>query len=362
MTAHLNERQVARIKALLGHARRGERAKIARFFGMSPAYIGSVAWKRTHGNVEPAQLAEETARAFFDNVPGEIRLAECVGCGGVVEYEKRPGRPPSLCPYCGFEPCEQCEKMFPVRRPSEIDERQYCSPRCKNDAQIAEDARRPSEVPDGHRWCPRCGAVKPEERFDQQRENGDGAIQYHRRCRPCRRERRDYSAEAEGRWDAKRIRRWRETGKVPLSRESRGRRARFREHLARAKRALRKYDRTCPRCVRRFTTRERGRIYCSDACCWRHNRSRRRARLRDAFVEDWELRDIYARDGGICQLCHEKVDRRCKYPHPRAPVPDHIIPISKGGTDEPKNVQLAHHRCNDFKKAGSMGSQLRMFG
>ena len=82
--------------------------------------------------------------------------------------------------------------------------------------------------------------------------------------------------------------------------------------------------------------------------------------MRDAFVEDVELADIYLRDGGLCQLCHEPVDKRCKYPHPRTPVLDHIIPLAKGGTHERKNVQLAHHGCNNKKNDRAMGSQLRL--
>lgn len=28
---------------------------------------------------------------------------------------------------------------------------------------------------------------------------------------------------------------------------------------------------------------------------------------------------------------------------------DHIVPLSKGGTDDPSNLQLAHWRCNQKK-------------
>jgi 5-methylcytosine-specific restriction endonuclease McrA len=81
-----------------------------------------------------------------------------------------------------------------------------------------------------------------------------------------------------------------------------------------------------------------------------------------AYVENVDLADIYARDGGVCQICHERVDRRCRYPHPRTPVLDHIVPLARGGLHESRNVQLAHHGCNNAKNARAVGSQLRLVG
>ncbi len=71
---------------------------------------------------------------------------------------------------------------------------------------------------------------------------------------------------------------------------------------------------------------------------------------------------IFMRDGWICQLCHKKVDKRLKHPHSMCASLDHIIPLSKGGSHIPTNVQLAHKRCNSIKYAGIFpgGEQLRM--
>jgi 5-methylcytosine-specific restriction endonuclease McrA len=62
------------------------------------------------------------------------------------------------------------------------------------------------------------------------------------------------------------------------------------------------------------------------------------------FVSDVDRRAIYDRDGGMCQLCHEPVDYDAMHL-------DHIIPLSKGGTHEPGNVQTAHGFCNRKKAA-----------
>lgn len=72
------------------------------------------------------------------------------------------------------------------------------------------------------------------------------------------------------------------------------------------------------------------------------------------------VKDIYRRDGWICQLCMKPVDRSAKVPDAKAPTLDHIIPLAKGGTHEPRNVQLAHFECN-WKKRDALMGQLRLF-
>lgn len=90
---------------------------------------------------------------------------------------------------------------------------------------------------------------------------------------------------------------------------------------------------------------------------------RRRARKKDAYVQDVRRRDIYERDGWRCQLCGEDVDRDAVAPAPRSPSIDHIVPLAVGGTHEPRNVQLAHFICNARKSAnGPASDQLRLVG
>jgi len=71
--------------------------------------------------------------------------------------------------------------------------------------------------------------------------------------------------------------------------------------------------------------------------------------------------DIFERDGWICGICGQKINRRLKYPNPRSKSIDHIVPISQGGADAPINLQAAHLRCNISKNAG-LGGQLRLIG
>jgi len=70
---------------------------------------------------------------------------------------------------------------------------------------------------------------------------------------------------------------------------------------------------------------------------------------------------IFERDGWICQICGQKINKRLKWPHPRSKSIDHIVPLIKGGADAPINIQAAHLRCNISKNAGG-GGQLRLIG
>lgn len=90
---------------------------------------------------------------------------------------------------------------------------------------------------------------------------------------------------------------------------------------------------------------------CSYRCTRAHARANRRQRLRDRFVAPVSLDEIFERDRGRCQLCGELVDRTLQWPDPMGVSLDHIIPVSRGGTHEPKNVQLAHWKCNHAKRA-----------
>lgn len=89
--------------------------------------------------------------------------------------------------------------------------------------------------------------------------------------------------------------------------------------------------------------------WCSDLCQKAEHRSTRRARKRDAFVAHVNRRAIYERDGWMCGICGDPVDREAKVPDPAAPVLDHIVPLARGGTHEPANVRCAHFYCNNVK-------------
>lgn len=76
---------------------------------------------------------------------------------------------------------------------------------------------------------------------------------------------------------------------------------------------------------------------------------RRRARLLDAFVAPVDSATIWERDGGVCQLCREAIDPTLEWPDRMSRTIDHVVPLARGGTHEPANVQLAHAICNVIK-------------
>lgn len=79
------------------------------------------------------------------------------------------------------------------------------------------------------------------------------------------------------------------------------------------------------------------------------HRHRSRARKRQAFVAPVSRRAIYERDGWLCMVCGDPVNRSAKVPELDAPVLDHVLALAAGGTHEPSNVQCAHFYCNSVK-------------
>lgn len=106
---------------------------------------------------------------------------------------------------------------------------------------------------------------------------------------------------------------------------------------------------TCRYCNDLFQTTRSNIVYCSISCQKKASKSERRHRKRGQFVAPVYRNEIIKRDKGVCQICKTKVDMRVKAPHPLSASLDHIIPLSKGGTHEPANVQLAHFLCNSIK-------------
>ena len=84
----------------------------------------------------------------------------------------------------------------------------------------------------------------------------------------------------------------------------------------------------------------------------REAHTRRRVRKLNAFVAPVDRQEIFARDGGRCHICKRKVD-------PDGWHLDHIIPLSKNGTHEPRNVAVSHPRCN-MQKHTSLVAQMRL--
>lgn len=78
---------------------------------------------------------------------------------------------------------------------------------------------------------------------------------------------------------------------------------------------------------------------------------RRRARLLGADSEDVERLVVFERDGWVCQLCGDPIDKTLRHPDPLSPSLDHRVPLVKGGAHSYANTQAAHLTCNLRKGA-----------
>jgi hypothetical protein len=95
----------------------------------------------------------------------------------------------------------------------------------------------------------------------------------------------------------------------------------------------------------------RGRKHASRADAYKLYGYKRRAVVRSRHAEKIIADQIFERDGWICQICVEEIDRSLEWPHPRSVSLDHIVPVSRGGQHTVGNVQCAHLCCNSSKGA-----------
>lgn len=82
---------------------------------------------------------------------------------------------------------------------------------------------------------------------------------------------------------------------------------------------------------------------------------RRAERLKNARRAPIDREAIFERDGWLCGICGEQVERH------HASL-DHIVPISLGGAHEPSNVRLAHSLCNSRRGDGIRHPGVRRAG
>ena len=105
----------------------------------------------------------------------------------------------------------------------------------------------------------------------------------------------------------------------------------------------------CLHCDGAFRVKFAGHACCSKSCRVRYQSKRRKLRLKGLTPSVITVAHIYDRDGGICGLCGQPVDRSLAYPHPMSGTVDHVVPLSRGGAQSLDNTQLAHARCNISK-------------
>lgn len=109
-------------------------------------------------------------------------------------------------------------------------------------------------------------------------------------------------------------------------------------------------ERRCVICNKPIPSTNRSdKKYCSMRCAedvrGKINNASRRIRTESSF-ERISRFEIYSRDNWECQLCHKPVKRELIWPHKHCASLDHILPLSRGGTNTVANLQLAHYSCN----------------
>lgn len=88
---------------------------------------------------------------------------------------------------------------------------------------------------------------------------------------------------------------------------------------------------------------------CSSDCASRITRRRWRELHGRFAVSSKVRRAIYNRDDWTCQICHEPTSREYSPNDEWSPTLDHIIPRSRGGSDDESNLRTAHAWCNSVR-------------
>lgn len=108
---------------------------------------------------------------------------------------------------------------------------------------------------------------------------------------------------------------------------------------------------TCGYCDGPISDRTRRALYCSQNCAVMVTIGRRRANRNGQPIHRIRPTDIFERDGWLCHLCAEPIDRTQRDKQPGAPALDHIIAIAH--PDYPghiaANLAAAHWSCNTAK-------------
>lgn len=76
------------------------------------------------------------------------------------------------------------------------------------------------------------------------------------------------------------------------------------------------------------------------------------------------LQEIAERDRWRCGICRRRVNPRWKWPNPKSPSLDHVIPLADVENTEHsrRNVRLAHLGCNIARGNRGGGEQLALIG
>lgn len=83
----------------------------------------------------------------------------------------------------------------------------------------------------------------------------------------------------------------------------------------------------------------------------RQSSYRRKIRKSGAGYERFGRLEIFERDGWVCGICGETVDKDLPFPDPMSASLDHVHPLAHGGAHSRNNTQCAHWLCNSRKGA-----------
>lgn len=115
--------------------------------------------------------------------------------------------------------------------------------------------------------------------------------------------------------------------------------------------ASRIYFGRCKYCATWKATRQKtmiNRLSCSSCQKLRtkENDTKKNHMRRAAGVLSMTVESLAKRDGTKCNICSRSVDMSKTGLDPYGPTIDHLLPVSKGGTNDSFNLALAHRKCN----------------
>jgi 5-methylcytosine-specific restriction endonuclease McrA len=120
------------------------------------------------------------------------------------------------------------------------------------------------------------------------------------------------------------------------------------EHRARKKVEMAEYWRSYRKLNKTTVAKAQSNYYARNVERFLQKNHKRRLTIKTA-TEKYSKLQVLTLTQGTCGLCNTNIDLDLVWPNPWSYSVDHIIPLSKGGTDLLSNVQPTHLTCNVSK-------------